>query len=172
MGSSLINSKTSNNGVCDSADSLSADNDLIDSNPEQLFEDLQGEGYDPSVETPITPEVIKCAKKLQMVLNLSSNPFGLLSVFVVFAVVLLLVSYPSLNSNLFGGYVNYFHLLIVSPVLVFEVVKASWLRYVKTNAASRLDYNGYQYKGSWFVVSHITGRVYSLNFLINKDNCC
>lgn len=138
----------------------------------QLFNGLQGEGYDPSVETPITPEVVKHAKRLQMVHKYSSSPLGFIVVLIIFAVLVLALFFPSVNSNLAGGTLSFFHLLIVAPVLVYEVFKMSWLRYVKTNAVSRLADNGYQYKGSWYVVSDITGHVYSLAFLINKDNCC
>ena len=133
---------------------------------------LQGEGFDPTVETPITDEVIKHAKRLQFVLKYSSSPLAFLVVLIIFALMVLALFFPSVNLNLAGGTLTFFHLLIAFPFLLFEVVKMSWFRYLKINAVSRLAYNGYQYKGSWYVVSFITGHVYSLNFLINKDNCC
>lgn len=134
--------------------------------------DVLGEGFDPSVEMPITSDVVKAAKSIQRVYKYSTSPLGFLVVLCIFAIIVLALFFPSVNLSLAAGTLEFHHLLIVAPVLIFEIIKMSYLRYLKTNALSTLADSGYQYKGSWFVVSDITGHVYSLDFIIYKDNCC
>lgn len=138
----------------------------------QLCGDVLGEGFDLSVEMPITPEVAKAAKSIQIVHKYSVSPLGFLVSFIVFAILVLALFFPFVNLKLAGGTLGFYHLLIVGPVLIFDVIKMIYFRYLKTNALSVLADGGYQYKGAWFVVSSVTGHVYSLDLLINKDNCC
>lgn len=125
-------------------------------------------GFDSSVEPEVDSEVYYDIRVLMFAKRWSSSKTLLFVLFAMFGFVVTASVYPGFNSAVLNGSIGFFHVLLIAPFLLLEVLKVIFIRYKKTNAVTRLSSNGYSYKGSWFVVSEETGHVYSLEYLMSQ----